>query len=140
MLVQVPDYWTTSTMLWLTRKQRWTKGPDLLLDIGSFRTFCSTALNSTSIIFTFIGSLDNNYYDDSIIKIVRFDFESKQWTDIPKMGEKLQANSMTCSMTTLFDKQSTPKVMIVFNGNTKKYNNNFEISTYLVSLAISIEN
>ena len=107
-------------MLWLTRKQRWRKGPDLLLDIGSFRTFCSTALNTTSIIFTFIGSLDNNYGQDSIIKIVRFDFESKLWTDIPKMGEKLQAFDMTCSMTTLFDKQSTPKVMIVFNGNTKK--------------------
>ena len=126
MLIQVPDYWTTSTMLWLTRKQRWTQGPDLLLDIGSFRTFCSTALNSTSIIFTFIGSLDNNYYDDSIIKIVRFDFESKQWTDIPKMGEKLQAIQLTCAMTTLFDKQSTPKVMIVLNGNTRKCKNNLK--------------
>ena len=105
-------------MLWLTKKQRWRQGPDLPLDIGSFTTFCSTALNSTSIIFTFIGSLDNNYYQESITKIARFDFESKQWTDIPKMGEKLQAMVLTCAMTTLFDKQSTPKVMIVFNGNT----------------------
>ena len=107
-------------MLWFPRKQRWRQGPDLPLDTGSFTTFCSTALNSTSIIFTFIGTLDNNYYQDTIIKIVRFDFESKQWTDIPKMGEKLQAIVLTCAMTTSFDKQSTPKVMIVFNGNAKK--------------------
>ena len=121
-------------MLWLTKKQRWRQGPDLPLDTGPFTTFCSTALNSTSIIFTFIGSLDNNYYQDIIIKIVRFDFESKQWTDIPKMGEKLQAMVLTCAMTTLFDKQSTPKVMIVFNGNTKKYNNNLKLSKNLISL------
>ena len=107
-------------MLWLTKKQRWRQGPDLLLDIGSFTTFCSTALNSTSIIFTFIGALDIKYYQDTIIKIVGFDFESKQWTDVPKTGEKLQAIQLTCAMTTLFDKLSTPKVMIVFNGNTKK--------------------
>ena len=118
-------------MLWLTRKQRWRQGPDLLLDIGSFSSFCSTALNSTSIIFTFIGSLDG-HFRDSIIKIVRFDFESKQWTDIPKMGEKLQAIVLTCAMTTLFDKQPTPKVMIVFNGNTKKYNNNLKISIWFL--------
>ena len=110
-------------MIWMTRKQRWRQGPDLPLDTGSFTSFCSTALNSTSIIFTFIGSLYDNY-QNSIIKIVRFDFESKQWTDMPKMGEKLQAMVLTCAMTTLFDKQSTPKVMIVFNGNTKKCNNN----------------
>ena len=109
-------------MLWLTRKQQWRQGPDLPLDIGPFTPFCSTALNSTSIIFTFIGS---NHYQDSIIKIVRFDFESKQWTDIPKLGEKVQAIVLTCAMTISFDKQSTPKVMIVFNGNKRKYNNNF---------------
>ena len=120
----------TSTMLWLTRKQQWIQGPDLPLDIGSFTTFCSTALNSTSIIFTFIGY---NYYQDSIIKVVIFDFESKQWTDIPKMGEKLQAMVLTCAMTTSFDKQSTPKVMIVFNGNTRKYtNNNLKISIWFL--------
>ena len=115
-------------MLWLTKKQRWrqgpdtpsdieSQGPDSPLDIGSFTTFCATAINSTSIVFTFIGS---NLYQDSIIKIVRFDFESKQWTDIPKMGEKVQAIRLTCAMTISFDKQSTPKVMIVFNGKTRK--------------------
>ena len=111
-------------MHWLTKKQRWRQGPDLLLDIGPFTTFCSMALNSTSIIFIFIGILDDNYNQNSIIKIVRFDFESKQWTDIPKMGEKLQAILLSCAMTTSFDKQSTPNVMIVFNGNTRNYNNN----------------
>ena len=110
-------------MLWLTKKQRWRQGPDLPLDIGSFETFCATALNSTSIIFTFIGG---NYYQDSIIKIVRFDFESKKWTDIPKMGEKVHATVLTCAMTISFDKQSTPKVMIVLNGNTRKFKNNFK--------------
>ena len=119
-------------MLWLTKKQRWRQGPDLPLDIGYFRTFCSTALNSTSIIFTFIGILDDNYNQNSIIKIVRFDFESKQWTDIPKMGEKLQAIAMTCAMTTIFDKQSTPKIMIVFNCNTKYDNNNLKISILIM--------
>ena len=116
-------------MLWLTKKQRWRQGPDLPLDIGSFTTFCATALNSTSIIFTFTGSLNDSYYRETIIKIVRFDFESKRWTDIPKMGEKLQAILLTCAMTTSFDKQSTPNVMIVFNGNTRKYNNNLKRST-----------
>ena len=116
-------------MLWLTRKQQWRQGPDLPLDIGPFTTFCSTALNSTSIIFTFTGSLNDSYYRETIIKIVRFDFESKRWTDIPKMGEKLQAILLTCAMTTSFDKQSTPNVMIVFNGNTRKYNNNLKRST-----------
>ena len=114
-------------MLWLTRKQQWRQGPDLPLDIGSFETFCATALNSTSIIFTFIGS---DLYQDIIIKIVTFDFESKQWTDIPKMGEKVQAMVLTCAMTISFDKQSTPHVMIVFNGNTRKYNNNFKKSIW----------
>ena len=109
-------------MLWLTKKQRWTQGPDLPLDIGSFTTFCATALNSTSIIFTFIGS---NLFQDSIIKIVRFDFDSKQWNDIPKMGEKVQAILLTCAMTISFDKQSAPKVMIVFNGNTTILKNLF---------------
>ena len=116
-------------MLWLTKKQRWRQGPDLPLDIGSFTRFCSTALNSTSIIFTFIGSLDNNYNRDTIINIVRFDFKTKQWTDIPKMGEKLQAMVLTCAMTTIFDKQSRPKVMIVFNGNKK---NITTIQNYLI--------
>ena len=114
-------------MLWLTKKQQWRQGPDLPLDIGPFTTFCATALNSTSIIFTFIGS---DLYQDIIIKIVRFDFESKQWTDIPKMGEKVQAMVLTCAMTISFDKQSTPHVMIVFNGNTRKYNNNFKKSIW----------
>ena len=118
-------------MLWMTRKQRWRQGPDLPLDTGSFTTFCSTALNSTSVMFIFIGSLDG-YYQESIFKIARFDFESKQWTDIPKMGEKLQAAALTCAMTTLFDKQSTPKVMIVFNGNTKMYSNNLKISIWFL--------
>ena len=116
-------------MLWLTKKQRWRQGPDLPLDIGTFTTFCATALNSSSIIFTFIGS---SHYQDSIIKIVRFDFESKQWTDIPKMGKKLQAIALTCAMTTIFDKQSTPKIMIVFNCNTKNYNNNSKISVWFI--------
>ena len=116
-------------MLWLTKRQQWRQGPDLPLDIGPFTTLCSIALNSTSIIITFIGSLDRNHYQESIIKIVRFDFESKQWTDIPKMGEKLQAILLTCAMTTSFDKQSTPNVMIVFNGNTRKYNSNLKRST-----------
>ena len=127
-------------MLWLTKKQRWrqgpdtpsdieSQGPDSPLDIGSFTTFCATAINSTSIVFTFIGS---NLYQDSIIKIVRFDFESKQWTDVPKMGKKLQAIALTCAMTTIFDKQSTPKIMIVFNCNTKNYNNNSKISVWFI--------
>ena len=116
-------------MLWLTKKQQWRQGPDLPLDVGTFTTFCATALNSTSIIFTFIGY---NYYQDSITKIARFDFESKQWTDIPKMGKKLQAIALTCAMTTIFDKQSTPKIMIVFNCNTKNYNNNSKISVWFI--------
>ena len=111
-------------MLWLTKRQQWRQGPDLPLDIGPFTRFCSAALNSTSIIFIFIGPLDVSYNQETIIKIVRFDFDLKRWTDIPKMGEKLQAILLSCAMTTSFDKQSTPNVMILFNGNTRNYNSN----------------
>ena len=83
--------------------------------------------------FIFMGSLDDHNHE-SIFKIVRFDFESKRWTDIPKMGEKLQAIQLTCAMTTSFDKKSTSNVMIVFNGNTKSITTIKDI--YLVSSAI----
>ena len=46
-----------------------------------------------------------------------FNFQLKAWTDIPKMKEELQdVYHMTCAMTTLFGKQTKPRVLVVFNG------------------------
>ena len=103
----------SSTMLWFSNKQRWRRDPDLQLNPNSFNTFCSSSLNSTSILFLFIG----NTYAKKIEKVAIFNFQLQVWTDIPKMKEKLQeAEYMTCAMATLYGKQTTPKFVVVFNG------------------------
>ena len=99
----------SSTMLWFSNKQRWRRGPDLLSP-ESFSDFCSSSLNSTAIMFVFIGNT-HTYVTNAAI----FNFQYKVWTDIPRMKGKLQDAFLTCSMVTLFDKQTRPRVVVVFN-------------------------
>ena len=98
----------SSTMLWFSNKQRWRQGPDLQLNPESFRNFCSSSLNSTAIMFVF-------NIDTFVSNVAIFNFQYKVWTDIPRMKEKLQDASLTCNMATMFDKQTRPRVVVVFN-------------------------
>ena len=107
----------SSTMLWFSNKQRWRQGPDLGLSPESFRNFCSSSLNSTAIIFVFIGYINPHYDHHWVTKVAIFNFQFNVWTDIPNMKEKLQEYYMTCTMATLFSKQTRPRVVVVFNGS-----------------------
>ena len=97
-------------MLWFSNKQRWRRGPDLQLSPKSFSNFCSSSLNSTAILFVFTGNTNT-----FLRKVSIFNFQYKVWTDIPKMKEKLWVGNMQCTMATLFDKQTRPRVVVVFN-------------------------
>ena len=103
----------SSSMLWFSNKQCWRRGPDLQLSPQSFTNFCSSSLNSTAILFVFIGNTPH------VKKVAIFNFQYKVWTDIHKMKEKLQELNqhadMTCAMATIFDKQTRPRVAVVFN-------------------------
>ena len=98
----------SSTMLWFSNKQRWRRGPDLLSP-ESFSDFCSSSLNSTAIMFVFIGNT-HTYVTNAAI----FNFQYKVWTDIPKMDGLRDADIISCSMATLFDKYARPRVVAVF--------------------------
>ena len=104
----------SSTMLWFSNKQRWRRGPDLQLSPESFRNLCSSSLNSTATMFVFIGY---NGVDHYVTKVAIFNFQFNIWTDIPNMKKKLQETYMTCTMATLFSKQTRPRVVVVFNGS-----------------------
>ena len=97
------------TMLWFSNKQRWRRGPDLQSP-ESFSNFCSSSLNSTAVMFVFIGNTHT-----FVKNVAIFNFQYKVWTDIPRMKEKLQDASLTCNMAVLFDKQTRPRVIVVFN-------------------------
>ena len=107
----------SSTMLWFSNKQRWRRGPDLQLSPESFFNFCSSSLNSTAILFVFIGSTHTDQHINPwfVTKVAIFNFQYKVWTDIPKMKETLQDFYMTCTMATLFDKQTRPRVVVLFS-------------------------
>ena len=107
----------SSTMLWFSNKQRWRRGPDLQLNPKSFRNFCSSSLNSTAIIFVFIGYIHPHYDHHWVTKVAIFNFQFNVWTDISNMKEVLQEFYMTCTMATLFSKQTRPQVVVVFNGS-----------------------
>ena len=107
----------SSTMLWFSNKQRWRRGPDLQLNPESFRNFCSSSLNSTAIMFVFIGNIHPNYGGDYFVtKVAIFNFQFNVWTDISNMKEILHLY-MTCTMATLFSKQTRPRFVVVFNGS-----------------------
>ena len=108
-------------MLWFSNKQRWRQGPDLhLRPQQSFINFCSSSLNSTAIMFVFIGynfpNYDGDDYSHYVTKVSIFNFQFNVWTDIPNMKEILQEFYMTCTMATLFSKQTRPRVVVIFNG------------------------
>ena len=105
----------SSTMLWFSNKQRWRRGPDLQLSPESFSNFCSSSLNSTAILFVFLHAYQYQYGDHFVTKVAIFNFQYKVWTDIPKMKEKLQDYYLECTMATFFNKQTRPKVVVVFN-------------------------
>ena len=106
----------SSTMLWFSNRKYWRRGPDLGLNPSAFEKFCSSSLNSTAILFVFIGNLQG-LDSDFITKVAIFNFQFNVWTDIPKMKENLQEIHMTCAMVTLFGKQTRPRIVVVFNGN-----------------------
>ena len=121
-----------STMLWFSNKQRWRRGPDLQSP-ESFSNFCSSSLNSTAIMFVFIGNTHT-----FVSNVAIFNFQYKVWTDIPRMKEKLQDASLTCNMATLFDKQTRPRVVVVFN---QFHFNEFSKDTYtLYSVDLNLNN
>ena len=106
---------TSSTMLWFSNKQRWRRGPDLQINPNSFSSFCSSTLNSTAILFVFLHAYQYQHGDHFVTKVAILNFQYKVWTDIPKMKEKLQDYYLECTMATFFNKQTRPKVVVVFN-------------------------
>ena len=120
----------SGTMLWFSNKQRRRRGPDLKLSPESFTNFCSSCLNSTAILFVFIGSPDQ-HINQYVTKVAIFDFQYKVWTDVTKMKETLQDFHMTCTMATLFDKQPRPRVMVVFNSFSKDKNTLYSVDLNL---------
>ena len=122
----------SSTMLWFSNKQRWRRGPDLKLSPESFTNFCSSSLNSTAILFVFIGSThEDQHVNQFVTKVAIFNFQYKVWTDISKMKETLQAFSMTCTMATLFDKQTRIRVVVVFNAFPNNKNTLYSVDLNL---------
>ena len=121
----------SSTMLWFSNKQRWRRGPDLKLSPESFTNFCSSSLNSTAILFVFIG---NTHQHQSVTKVAIFNFQYKVWTDIPKTKETLQGFYITCTMATLFDKQTRPRVVVVFNELSMNTHPLYKNTLYSVDL------
>ena len=127
-----PPITKSSTMLWFSNKQRWRRGPDLKLSPESFTNFCSSSLNSTAILFVFIGSPHKDQHANQFVtKVAIFNFQYKVWTDIPKMKETLQDFYMTCTIATLFDKQTRPRVVIVFNSFSKDKNTLYSVDLNL---------
>ena len=128
----------SSTMVWFSNKQRWRRGPDLQLNPKSFTNFCSYSLNSTAILFVFIGNTHTEFQfsDQFVTKVAIFDFQYKVWTDIPKMKEKLQDFYMTCTMASLFDKQTRPRVVVVFNA----FSNGIHSLNTLYSVDLNLNN
>ena len=127
----------SSTMLWFSNKQRWRRGPDLKLSPESFTNFCSSSLNSTAILFVFIGSTHTDQHINPwfVTKVAIFNFQYKVWTDIPKMKEKLQDFYMTCTMATLFDKLTRTRVVVVFNAFSTDKNTLFSVDLNLYNEA-----
>ena len=121
----------SSTMLWFSNKHVWRRGPDLKLSPESFTNFCSSSLNSTAILFVFIG---NTHQHQSVTKVAIFNFQYKVWTDIPKMKETLQGFYITCTMATLFDKQTRPRVVVVFNELSMNTHPLYKNTLYSVDL------
>ena len=105
----------SSTMIWFSNKQRWRRGPDLQLNPEPYNNLCSSSLNSTAVLFVFIGKIHKNG-GQLVTKVAIFNFQSNVWIDIPKMKEELQDVYMTCAMAILFDKQRRPKAVVVFSG------------------------
>ena len=105
----------SSTMIWFSNKQRWRRGPDLQLNPEPYNNLCSSSLNSTAVLFVFIGKIHKNG-GQLVTKVAIFNFQSNVWIDMPKMKEELQDVYMTCAMAILFDKQRRPKAVVVFSG------------------------
>ena len=123
-------------MLWFSNKQRWRRGPDLQLSPESFFNFCSSSLNSTAILFVFIGSTHTDQHINPwfVTKVAIFNFQYKVWTDIAKMKETLQGFYITCAMATLFDKQTRPRVVVVFNELSMNTHPLYKNTLYSVDL------
>ena len=119
----------SSTMLWFSNKQRWRRGPDLLLSEEPFANFCSSSLNSTAILFVFIGNTHTFVTDVAI-----FNFQYKVWTDIPRMKETLQGADITCTMATLFNKQARLRVVVLFNQFVIQFNTFSKNTLYSIDL------
>ena len=106
-----------STMIWFTKKKRWRKGP-VLPNKVSYHHFCSTPLNSSSVLFAFVGdiTLEMKWESTQSIKeMAIFDFHTKQWIEISRMN--VEAIHVTCTMTTVFKKQGKQTALLMINGN-----------------------
>ena len=121
-------------MLWFSNKKRWRRGPDLQLSPESFSNFCSSSLNSTAILFVFLHAYQYQYGDHFVTKVAIFNFQYKVWTDIAKMKETLQGFYITCAMATLFDKQTRPRVVVVFNELSMNTHPLYKNTLYSVDL------
>ena len=91
------------------------ENPAIKPTLESYTSLCSSSLNSTAVLFVFIGKIHPNG-GQLITKVTMFNFQFKVWVDIPKMKEELQDVCWSCAMATLFGKQTRSRILVVFNG------------------------
>ena len=100
------------TFLWMIKRQRWIRGPNLPSKfyygpgLVYKKQACSSALNSTSLVM--IGG------EEGIVDV--FDFNSKKWEKNPGIQEFLNLQSYSeCTSTTTFSKDSKQKLMVLIS-------------------------
>ena len=99
---------------------------DLQIKPDPYTNLCSSSLNSTAVLFVFIGKIHPNG-GQLITKVTMFNFQFKFWVDIPKMKEELQDVCWSCAMVTLFGKETRSRILVVFNGfGIYQYNSIFQ--------------
>jgi hypothetical protein len=96
-------------MIWFTKRKQWKIGPELPI---KFSRMCSTKLNSTSVLLAFI--IENDKGNNYIGKLAIFDFNTKNWTDLPQI--MVYSYWKECAMTSSFNKKAQQIASIVIKG------------------------
>ena len=65
------------TSLWVIRKATWINGPKLPQFLLQYDLYCATAVNSTTVLFFFIG-------ENGISKVITYNIIHNIWTILPQ--------------------------------------------------------
>ena len=107
------------SMLWMTKRQRWRRGPNWPEKLAHPTRFCSCALNSSSVVF-----IQHHFIDLRPTFNVIFDYDHNKWIEIPSMDDKIFAHNpsmpYSCAAAVLFEKNTSQKLMVL-KGYFGKY-------------------